>query len=84
MTEVRLFAESYILEIVVVVVWILVSIVVASSARRQARSGLAWLLCAILLSPIIAHLLLLLVLPMVELSRVNDAELRRSIERNGS
>jgi len=49
------------------IVWLVVSIVIATAASQRGRSGLAWFLFSIFLSPLIAGFCLLLFPPIRDL-----------------
>lgn len=67
------------------IIWFVVAIVVGVAAHQRGRNGVLWFLLAVLLSPLIAGLLLIL-FPMrgpapVDRARVGD-ELERNIRRS--
>lgn len=71
-----------------VMIWLILAIVIGAAASARGRSGGGWFLLALILSPLIAGLALLLFpsqkpirTVQADPGRVNDAELRRNIER---
>ncbi len=58
-------------------VWFLLSIVVGVAASNRGRNGLAWLLVAVVLRPLVGGLLLL-ASPNMVLQRREEAEIRNS------
>src|ERR1051325_285810 len=65
----------------VVNAWILFSFVVAAAAKRRGRYVIGWFVFAILMSPLLVGIFLLVFSPLVMPSTVNDVELRRNIQR---
>lgn len=67
----------------VVLVWLIISAVIGNAAKARGRSGFGWFLLSACLSPLIA-ILLLLAFPShtsETFSEIDDAELRKNIER---
>jgi hypothetical protein len=80
--------------IIVVVCWLVFAIVVGSAAGGRGRSGIGWLVLALILSPLIAGLLLAILPDLrtheilktiadasTNASSVDDRELMRNVER---
>ena len=69
-------------ELVILIVWVIVSIIVGIAANARGRNGVGWFFVSILLSPVLALLLLLVFPPLKaqESLEFNDAELRKNIK----
>jgi hypothetical protein len=69
-------------ELVILIVWVVVSIIVGVAAGSRGRNGIGWFLVAMCLSPVLALLLLLAFPPLKadENLKINDAELRKNIK----
>ena len=69
------------------IIWFVVSIVIASAASERGRSGFAWFLFAVFLSPLIAGLCLLLFPPVPDFGAgriaAGDETLHHYIEHGG-